>query len=371
MKIIFIGLFFLSFVTYSFAQIIWQENFNTYADGTTMGTAGAWTSVCGACAAGDFFEVRSGAFSGQDVNDFSTWESESINIAGFSNVSFSLDAIETGDHEGPGCNCGVNIDYFDVSYSINGGAFIMIENWNGDGEPGHTLTGDSQNGSFTDNDWGNTTIIQNGLVGNSLVIRVVIRNTSGTETLNLDNVLVSNATLLPVELVSFTAIPKNNWVHLNWKTNSELLHSHFEVEKSIDGIVFEKIGTIAAKGDEFSGANYQFIDPFSAHTIYYRLKQVDLDAVFHYSKIISVDKNTLLNNTFYPNPFKDDLFIDLATNSTLKVLSVDGRQQKSIQLSAGRHNLGSYLSSFSNGILLITMSSLEGTRNYKLVKMSL
>lgn len=371
MKIIFTYLFFLIFASYSSAQIIWQENFDTYADGTTTGTAGAWTSVCPACIAGDFFEVRSGVFSGQDVNDFSTWESESINITGFSNVSFSLDAIETGDHEGPGCNCGINIDYFDVSYSINGGAFVMIENWNGDGEPGHTLTGDSQNGAFTDNDWGNTTIIQDGLSGNSLVIRVVIRNTAGTETLSLDNVVVSNAALLPVELVSFNAIPKNNWVHLNWKTNSELLHSHFDLEKSIDGIVFEKIGTITAKGDEFNGADYQFLDPFSTQTTYYRLKQVDLDAAFHYSKIISVEKNTLSTNTFYPNPFNDDLFIDLATNSTLTVLSINGSQQKSIQLSAGRHNLGTYLSDFSNGILLITISSLEGARNYKLVKMSL
>jgi hypothetical protein len=368
MKIIFTYLLFLVFATCSSAQIIWQENFDIYADGTTTGTANRWTSVCSACVTGDFFEVRNGAFSGQDVNDFATWESESINIAGFSNVSFSLDAIEVGDHEGPGCNCGINIDYFDVSYSINGGAFVIIENWNGDGGAGHTLTGDSQNGALLDNDWDTTTIIQNGLAGNSLVIRVVMRNTAGSETLTLDNIVVSNTAFLPVELISFSATPKGNWVHLNWQTASELLNSHFELEKSKDGIIFENIGTIAAKGNEFNGANYQFKAPSATQTVYYRLKQIDLDKTFYYSQIISVEGNSSLNNAPYPNPFANDLFLDLAANSTLTFLSINGSQQKSIQLSAGRHNLGTYLKNSPNGILVVTISSAYSTRNYKLVK---
>jgi hypothetical protein len=368
MKILFTFLFFLVFATDSFSQIIWQENFDTYADGTTTGTANSWTSVCGACAAGDFFEVRNGAFSGQDVNDFSTWESQSINIAGFSNVSFSLDAIEVGDHEGPACNCGINIDYFDVSYSINGGAFILVENWNNDGSAGHTLTGDSQNGAFTDNDWDNTTITQDGLVGNSLVLRVVVRNTAGSETLTLDNIVVSNAALLPVELVSFNAIPQNNWVHLNWQTSSELFNSHFDLEKSSNGITFEKIGTIEAKGNRSSGANYQFQDPSSTQMTYYRLKQIDLNGTFHYSKIIHIEGNSLHSNAPYPNPFTSDLFLNLATNSTLKFLSINGSQQKSILLSEGRHNLGAYLKDFPNGILIVHISSTYGTQNYKIVK---
>lgn len=368
MRIIFTYLFFLSFATCSSAQIIWQENFDSYADGTTTGTANRWTSVCSACVTGDFFEVRNGAFSGQDVNDFSTWESESINITGFSNVSFSLDAIEVGDHEGPACNCGINIDYFDVSYSINGGAFVLIENWNGDGGAGHTLTGDSQNGTFLDSDWDNTTVIQGGLAGNSLIIRVVMRNTAGSETLTLDNVVVSNTTILPVELISFNATPKDNWVHLNWQTASELLNSHFELEKSKNGITFENIGTVAGKGNESSGANYQFKDPNTPQTTYYRLKQIDLDAVFHYSQIISVEGIYSPNKAPYPNPFSNDLFLDLATNSTLKFLSINGSQQESIQLSAGRHNLSPYLKNSPNGILIVTISSTYGTRNYKLVK---
>ncbi len=368
MKVLFTYLFFLGFATHTFAQIIWQENFDTYADGTTTGTANSWTSVCGACATGDFFEVRSGAFSGQDVNDFSTWESESINIAGFSNVSFSLDAIEVGDHEGPACNCGINIDYFDVSYSINGGAFITVENWNGDGSAGHTLTGDSQNGTLDDDDWGNTTITQNGLVGNSLVLRVVVRNTAGTETLTLDNVVVSDVALLPVELVSFSASPQNNWVYLNWQTSSELFNSHFELERSWNGIEFETIGTITAKGDRFSGANYQFQDPSSTQITYYRLKQIDLDGIFHYSRIINIEGHSLFSNAPYPNPFTNDLFLDLASKSSLKFLSINGSQQKSVLLSEGRHNLSAYLKDFPNGILILHVSSAYGTRNYKMVK---
>jgi len=368
MKIIVTYLFFLGFTTAASAQIIWQENFNTYADGTTTGTAGSWTSVCGACTTGDFFEVRSGAFLGQDVNDFSTWESQAINIAGFSNVSFSLDAIETGDHEGPGCGCGLNIDYFDVSYSIDGNPFIIIENWNGDGSIGHTLTGDSQNGAFTDADWGSTTVTQNGLSGNTLVIRVVMRNTAGSETLTLDNVVVNSTVLLPVEFISFDAIAKGNWVYLHWQTGSEFLNSHFELEKSTDGITFESIGIIAAKGDKFKGANYQFQDPNSRQNIYYRLKQIDLDGTYHYSQIVYVEGDAFYHNVPYPNPFFNDLFLDLAANSTLTFQSINGSQQKSIQLGAGRHNLGIHLKDFPSGVLVVTLSSIYGTQNYKLIK---
>ena len=201
-------LFLLFFYNTLYAQtIIWEENFDIYSDGTTTGNLNRWTSTCSACASGDFFEVRSGAFQGRDVNDFSTWESESIDISTHPMVSFSLDAIENGDHEGPGCLCGINIDYFDVYYSIDGGVFTVIENWNGDGDIDHTLTGDVKNGTFTDNDWESTTVVQNGLSGSSLIIRVVIRNTSGSENLILDNVSVFSPASPSCPPTTFTVSP--------------------------------------------------------------------------------------------------------------------------------------------------------------------
>lgn len=368
MRIIFTYLLLLLSPPYLSAQIIWQEDFNAYTDGTTVGTTGRWTSTCGACLSGDFFEVRSGAFSAQDVNDFSTWESESINISGVSDVTFALDAIETGDHEGPGCACGVNIDYFDVSYSIDGGAFITIEDWNGDGEPGHTLTGDSQNGSALDADWESTTITQSGLSGNTLVLRVVMRNTAGTETMTLDNVVVSHTSLLPVNLVSFTAMPQNNLTQLYWQTSSEEFSSHFELEKSIDGIYFQTIGNIAAIGTS-KGAYYHFEDLSLPQTVYYRLKSFDTNESFYYSDIISVTGKHSITNTPYPNPFANELFLKLSDHSNLTFLSIDGKKQKVISLPEGLHDLHPYLEGFPTGMIILNISSQYGTQKHKLIKL--
>jgi hypothetical protein len=115
------------------SALIWEENFNTYADSTQIGTNSRWTSLCSGCFTGDWFAVRSNLFEAQDVNDWAIWESEIISTIGHSYVRFSLDAIELGDHEGPSCNCGTGIDYFDVYYSINGGPYLVVPNWNNNG----------------------------------------------------------------------------------------------------------------------------------------------------------------------------------------------------------------------------------------------
>lgn len=291
---------------------IWTENFNSYPDGTTTGTGNSWTSACGACASGDFFEVRSGAFEANDVNDFSTWESESISIAGCGNVMFQLDAIEDGDHEGPGCACNINIDYFDVSYSIDGGAFTIIQNWNGDGEVGHTLTGDSQNGVMTDADWGSTTVIQSGLVGNTLQLRVVMRNTSGTERLILDNIVVD--CILPVEWGYFHGEEINGRVELAWGSAHEADNKGFEVERSANGLDYEMIGFVATKGN--GAADYQFTDAFPlSGSSFYRIKQVDYSGAYSYSEVFELESavSGLSVTAPAPNPASQSIGFSLSS----------------------------------------------------------
>lgn len=360
--------FFLSFNLLSAQTIIWEENFDSYADGTTIGTANRWTGVCAACISGDHFEVRSGQFSGVDVNDFSTWETESIDISAFTDVNFSLDAIENGDHEGVGCSCGINQDYFDVYYSVDGGPFTVIENWNGDGEAGHTLTGDSQNGISTDADWGATTVSQGGINGNSLVIRVVVRNTAGSEELSFDNVVVSSLTVLPLALEDFSVRKEGNQAILNWETSSELNFSHFELEKSIDAIHFENIAKVEAQGAEDFGGNYNWVDDLKASLTYYRLKQLDRDGSFSYSKIISLSGELTIQQAPYPNPFKAELFLDLKQTTSVQIISIDGGHQLRLELNAGLNNLQQYIADFPAGLLFITIKTAETAKTYKVQK---
>ncbi len=118
--------------------------------------------------------------------------------------------------------------------------------------------------------------------------------------------------VVPLRLLSFDAFKNDNKVKLNWKTDNEINTSHFEVERSINGIDFKKIGTVTALNR--SGTNqYNFEDATPAAGVnLYRLRQVDIDAKFEYSNTIKILFSAALNITVYPNPAIDKLKIQLA-----------------------------------------------------------
>ena len=95
-------------------------------------------------------------------------------------------------------------------------------------------------------------------------------------------------TILPVKLLSFTGVEKEGKVLLNWNTTAEENSSRFDVEGSADGQQFYKAGSTLAKGGNSS--QYAFTDALAKKGInYYRLKMIDKDGTFDYSKIISVN----------------------------------------------------------------------------------
>ncbi len=74
-----------------------------------------------------------------------------------------------------------------------------------------------------------------------------------------------------------------------WNTASERNNSHFSIERSADGRNFTEIGKINGAGESSSSKTYTFNDPKPLKGInYYRLKQVDFDGKFEYSKVVSV-----------------------------------------------------------------------------------
>lgn len=110
-------------------------------------------------------------------------------------------------------------------------------------------------------------------------------------------------TPLPIQLVSFSAVPlENKNVKLDWKTASELNNEYFTVERSINAQNWLVLETIEAKGDSQSSQLYTTLDqaPYKG-TSYYRLKQTDFDGQFEYSQIRSVNIEISEINV-YPNP---------------------------------------------------------------------
>jgi len=115
---------------------------------------------------------------------------------------------------------------------------------------------------------------------------------------------------LPVEMTSFDATNRGDCsVELTWETATETNNSYFRVEKSIDGVNYETIGTVQSQGNSATPAVYTFTDRSPSLDNYYRLKQVDLDGLTTTGSQLII-RSTCFNdnvNTLevFPNPVRD------------------------------------------------------------------
>ncbi|MEM7105501.1 MAG: T9SS type A sorting domain-containing protein [Bacteroidota bacterium] len=121
----------------------------------------------------------------------------------------------------------------------------------------------------------------------------------------------SSSVILPIELIEFTAKGLNDYIELNWLTASEVNSDGFEIEKSLDGSTFERIGWVAAQGNTSLLSSYAFqdINVQKNKVYYYRLKMIDLDGHFEYSEVRTAlleASNQVTDARVYPNPINPD-----------------------------------------------------------------
>ena len=94
---------------------------------------------------------------------------------------------------------------------------------------------------------------------------------------------------LPVELIAFNAAERDEQIHLSWTTATEIDNDYFQVEHSTNGINFDIVEKIQGAGTSISIKEYNFIHETPSNSAnYYRLKQVDFDGAFEYSKVVSL-----------------------------------------------------------------------------------
>lgn len=132
---------------------------------------------------------------------------------------------------------------------------------------------------------------------------------------------------LPVRFTNFTAKVSGSDVVLNWQTASEQNSSHFEVERSTDGITFKKIGQVAAAGNSTTELSYVYTDAdVTDGMYYYRLRQVDLDNKSMYSGVLRVTVSQKAELQLIPNPVANRLFIKgVPVNTRFSITDINGR----------------------------------------------
>jgi hypothetical protein len=124
---------------------------------------------------------------------------------------------------------------------------------------------------------------------------------------NMQYISYVDFSIIPVELVSFSASVSGMNVLLNWQTATEINNSGFSIERSEENINFSQIGFVAGSGTTTETRNYSFTDnSVNNSTYYYRLKQIDYDGSYEYSDVVEVEIGLLLEFALeqnYPNPF--------------------------------------------------------------------
>ncbi|MBX7243121.1 MAG: HYR domain-containing protein [Bacteroidia bacterium] len=116
----------------------------------------------------------------------------------------------------------------------------------------------------------------------------------------------------PVEFLSFTGRRLGGIHVLEWTTDKELGTDYFEVQRVLDGSIYESIGSVDAKGSPNATHDYTFNDEFPAiGNNTYRLKAVDTDGSFHYSNTVTLRYDPDTYFSVYPNPFQDVLEVSV------------------------------------------------------------
>ena len=138
----------------------------------------------------------------------------------------------------------------------------------------------------------------------------------------------------PVRWLNFSAVADKYTAKLTWSVN-ELDVAGYEIERSIDGTSFTKIASVTSNGR----SNYSTNDakPFIGYN-YYRIKQVDKNGNYSYSKIVRVSFNKIgVTWTVYPNPVKDNLYIVAnkdQSNTVVQLTDMSGKLVYNKQLAS-------------------------------------
>jgi len=194
----------------------------------------------------------------------------------------------------------------------------------------------------------------------------------GTARVDHITMTIYTSSILPVELLDFTAMPESGAVQCNWITATERNTDYFLLEKSTDGIHFETLGERQAAGNSNTVLEYTFSDATPEPGInYYRLRSVDMDGTTEYSEIVSCMFNPSPGIAMYPNP----------ANQWTTVLTPDGFEEI-VLTDAGGHIIDRVagtqlaeaqtlkLSAMPDGVYFVCIRSRETVTIKKLQKLS-
>ncbi len=172
---------------------------------------------------------------------------------------------------------------------------------------------------------------------------------------------------LPVVWLNVDAISSETGIDIIWTTASETNASYFEVQKSLDGIQFEAIGQVQAKGNSNVVSNYQIVDDNPAVGLnYYKIINHDIDGKSSESKTVFAEFNSETIQVF---PSENGFVVHSSQSFSGKIDLFDF-QGKLIenQIVNNQMNIEVGLNCYDNGVYLLRLTSKQKVWTFKIVK---
>jgi hypothetical protein len=170
---------------------------------------------------------------------------------------------------------------------------------------------------------------------------------------------------LPVRFTEFTTKCENRGVLLAWKTEQEQNSSHFEIEKSQDGIHWTVISRVPAAGNSNIEKSYSIIDNDPQNS-FYRIAEYDVDGRAQYTSVRRSLCKSISTFSVWPNPVHDKIFItinnDNASSIIIKIIDSKGSLVKVQEVSAsqGSNQFSVDMRSIAKGVYSLSIDSGDG-----------
>jgi hypothetical protein len=172
---------------------------------------------------------------------------------------------------------------------------------------------------------------------------------------------------LPVVLSNFDVSTEGPTALLRWATSQESNVRSFEIESSENGDEWHHNGTVQALGESTALLQYMFIDPLAREgNHYYRLKMVDLDGSFAYSRVRFI-RFSGPDISFFPNPVADRLYArGIVAFKSIEAFDPQGRPLLSLTENPSK---GIPVGSWKKGFYLIRIVQQDGSvTKYRIAK---
>lgn len=239
-------------------------------------------------------------------------------------------------------------EYWEVAPVSSATGTVTIY-WDAYNNPGIASTADLRTAHKNGGSWLNEGA--NNVTGTALGGSLTSNSLSSWSPFTLGS--VGNGSPLPLNLVSFNATAVHCGALLTWETTHEQHMSHFEVERATGADpAYDKVKTVIAKNSIRPEIYTVSDDQLAAGSYRYRLKMVEADGGFSYSKTVTVSvKCAGPQIVIYPNPTTDIININgLSGTETIRLYNMTGQlvlsqkagtaQQISLKaFAAGRYQL--------------------------------